>query len=120
MVEMDSAEVEEPPHHLTNGRVGSDGETDTNDDEPESELTIDMDAGSVTGDDDNTEDQRRHDGVVMATAECQNNNVSEQQKIREYMSRKDTAVIFPEPPAEATPAPAQDSDQAGEFGPSCS
>ena len=72
-----------------NSRVGSDGETDTNDEEAESELTIDMEAG----DDGDAED---------GDEACHNNNVSEQEKIQEYMSRKDTAVIYPEPVQEGS------------------
>ena len=77
-VEMTAEEEASPERPVSAGRVGSDGESDSND-EAESELTIDMDAD--VGDD----------------SSCQNNNVSEERKIQEYMSRKDTAVIFPEP-----------------------
>ena len=82
-VEDDTEPSQEPPT-LSASRVGSDGESDSND-EAESELTIDMDADLDANDADSS------------AATCQNNNVSEERKIQEYMSRKDTAVIFPEP-----------------------
>ena len=75
---MTAEEEASPERPMSAGLVGSDDESDSND-EAESELTIDMDA-DVDGD-----------------SSCQNNNVSEERKIQEYMSRKDTAVIFPEP-----------------------
>ena len=75
---MTADEETTPERPVSASRVSTDAESDSND-EAESELTIDMDA-DLDGD-----------------SACQNNNVSEERKIQEYMSRKDTAVIFPEP-----------------------
>ncbi|XP_043198091.1 zinc finger protein 1-like isoform X3 [Amphibalanus amphitrite] len=91
-VEMTAEEEPTPDRPASASRVGSDGESDSND-EAESELTIDMDA-DVAGD-----------------SPCQNNNVSEERKIQEYMSRKDTAVIFPEP---VGPAAKEDGEDGKE------
>ncbi|KAF0292486.1 hypothetical protein FJT64_000998 [Amphibalanus amphitrite] len=91
-VEMTAEEEPAPDRPASASRAGSDGESDSND-EAESELTIDMDA-DVAGD-----------------SPCQNNNVSEERKIQEYMSRKDTAVIFPEP---VGPAAKEDGEDGKE------